>query len=92
MMEFNGAPGATPAHGVWKYVGNQVFEGTWYRFGYNAQGQIQAITRVRSRIHLIADDEYANEVKIDVYSTTGQLLISWMNTSRGHRIVVEPFE
>ena len=57
MLEYNGQPGTTPAHGAWKYSGRDEFEGTWFRFGYDPQGAVQVLTKVRSRIRMVSDNE-----------------------------------
>lgn len=92
VLEYNGGPGFTPAHGVWLYAGNGMFEGTWFRYNYNPQGEIQAVTKVRSRIRMTSDDEYTNEARVDVYGPNGQIVVSWPSAGHGRRIVIEPLD
>jgi hypothetical protein len=92
MLEYNGQTGSTPAHGAWKYSGRGEFEGAWFRFAYDPQGAVLVLIKGRSRLRMVSDNEYTNQVKIEVYGTNGQILTAWTNTSVGQRIVVEPID
>src|SRR5689334_22451949 len=66
-FDHSGSPGEMPAQGVWEYGGANTFEATFVRLIRDAQGQVVATNRVRSRIHLKTEDEYENEAKSDVF-------------------------
>src|SRR5262249_55065912 len=88
----SGSPGEMPAEGVWEYAGANTFEATFVRLIRNAQGQVVATNKVRTRIQLKTEDEYENEAKIDVFNLAGATLFSWRDTAQGRRIKLEPFE
>jgi hypothetical protein len=58
----------------------------------DAQGQVVAMNRVRSRIRLRTEDEYENEAKSEVFNLAGVTLFSWRAKGEGHRIKLEPLE
>jgi hypothetical protein len=81
-----------PAQGVWEYGGADTFDATFVRLIRDAQGQVVATNRVRSRIHLKTEDEYENEAKSDVFDLAGGLLFNWRAKGLGRRIRLESFE
>jgi hypothetical protein len=88
----SGSPGEMPAQGVWEYGGGNTFDATFVRLIRDAQGQVVATNRVRSRIHLKTEDEYENEAKSDVFDLAGVLLFNWRANGVGRRIRLESFE
>lgn len=92
VLDNSGAPGESLAQGVWEFTGSGVFEGTWWRYFRDAQGQIVGDVRVRSCIRMISDDEYENEAKIEVFGPSGQVLFSSQATGRGRRIKNHAFD
>jgi hypothetical protein len=81
-----------PAQGVWEYGGGNTFDATFVRLIRDAQGQVVATNRVRSRIHLKTEDEYENEAKSDIFDLAGVLLFNWRAMGLGRRIRLESFE
>jgi hypothetical protein len=88
----SGSAGEMPAQGVWEYVGSNTFEATFVRLFRDAQGQVVATNKVRSRIRLRTEDEYENEAKSEVFNLAGATLFSWRAKGEGRRIKLEPFE
>lgn len=88
----SGSPGEMPAEGVWEYVGANTFEATFVRLIRDAQGQVIATNKVRSRIRLKTEDEYENEARSEIFNLAGVTLFSWRAKGEGHRIKLEPFE
>jgi hypothetical protein len=91
-FDHSGSPGEMPAQGVWEYGGADTFDATFVRLIRDAQGQVVATNRVRSRIHLKTEDEYENEAKSDVFDLAGGLLFNWRAKGLGRRIRLESFE
>jgi hypothetical protein len=92
VLDNSGLPGEMAAEGVWEYAGANTFEGTWVRLLRDVQGQLVGTNRVRSRIHVITEDEYENEAKIDIFNLAGMTLFSWRATGVGRRITLKPLE
>jgi hypothetical protein len=88
----SGSPGEMPAEGVWEYVGSNTFEATFVRLIRDAQGQLIATNKVRSRIRLKNQDEYENEAKSEVLTLAGTTLFSWRARGEGRRIRLESFD
>jgi len=88
----SGSPGEMPAEGVWEYLGSDTFATTFVRLIRDAQGQLVATNKVRTRIRLRTEDEYENEAKSEVFNLAGVALYSWRARGEGHRIKLEPFE
>jgi hypothetical protein len=88
----SGSPGEMPAQGAWEYGGANTFDATFVRLIRDAQGQVVATNRVRSRIHLKTEDEYENEAKSDIFDLAGVLLFNWRAMGLGRRIRLESFE
>ena len=88
----SGSPGEMPAQGVWEYGGANTFDATFVRLIRDAQGQVVATNRVRSRIHLKTEDEYENEAKSEVFNLADVILFSWRAKGEGRRIKLEPIE
>jgi len=91
-IELNGQPGFGPAMGQWKFTGNQTYEATWLKFIYNPQGQRVGTVKVRAKIRMITEDEYTHDGSVAFYDLNGTLLVSWTDTAKGTRIVVESSE
>ncbi|HUQ92665.1 MAG TPA: hypothetical protein VM120_13380 [Bryobacteraceae bacterium] len=92
VLDDSGTPGEMPARGVWDYTGAGVFEGTWWRFARDAQGQVTVDIKVRSRIHMVSSDEYENDAKIDIFTPAGQLINSGTAKGHGRRIKLDAFD
>jgi hypothetical protein len=88
----SGSSGEMPAQGVWEYVGSNTFETTFVRLIRDAQGQVVATNKVRTRVQLRNEDEYENEAKSEVFNLAGATLFSWRAKGEGHRIKLEPFD
>jgi hypothetical protein len=88
LLEANGV--FAPAHGIWEYAGGNVFDATWTRILYDAQGQVSGTNKQRVRARVISENEYEHETRAEIYNTAGQLLRSWPATARGHRVVLDP--
>jgi hypothetical protein len=88
----SGLSGEMPAQGVWEYVGSNTFETTFVRLIRDAQGQVIATNKVRTRVRLRTEDEYENEAKSEVFNLAGATVFSWRAKGEGHRIKLEPFD
>ena len=91
-VEFNGAPGFSPATGAWEFVRAAEFVATWIKPVYDQTGAFLGTVKIRGRIQMKSEDEYESRDKIDFILPNGVLAASWTSVVTGRRIKVEPVD
>ncbi len=90
-VENNGEPGLSAGFGVWAYAGSQKFDVTWLKHVRNpANGKLEVIVKVRTKITMNSPNEYAGAGVTEVYAPDGHLIVSYETNTSGKRIELDP--
>jgi len=85
-------PFASPQHGTWVRIKGHEYAWTAVQDLFDSAGTFVGTFKVRSRIQLVAKDEFIGVANVEQRDPGGNLQYSRCARFRGARVVVEPFE